>query len=94
MKKFKPRKFEALIDEFGLDDGGVAPTQEGVVSAEEVFEKINLTDLYCCTRTWSAWGHNTMRQNDFIPLSEVEEFREEIIQAMHTYANQTRGKRR
>lgn len=24
MKKFKPRKFEALIDEFGLDDGGVA----------------------------------------------------------------------
>jgi hypothetical protein len=23
-KKFNPRKFEALVDEFGLDDGGVA----------------------------------------------------------------------
>lgn len=24
MSEFKPRKFEAQIDEFGLDDGGVA----------------------------------------------------------------------
>jgi hypothetical protein len=24
MEKFKPRRFKALIDEFGLDDGGVA----------------------------------------------------------------------
>lgn len=24
MKEFKPRKFEALINEFALDDGGVA----------------------------------------------------------------------
>lgn len=24
MSGFKPRKFEALIDEYGLDDGGVA----------------------------------------------------------------------
>lgn len=27
-----------------------------------------------CTRTWSAWGHGTMTEGDFIPSQEDDEY--------------------
>ena len=43
MDEFKPRKFIALIDEFGLDDGGVASFTFEVQSLKkgEIYEESN-----------------------------------------------------
>ena len=37
--------------------------------------------IYCCTRTWSAWGVGTMSQNDFVLASEDDGILDELTAA-------------
>jgi hypothetical protein len=32
-----------------------------------------LSNLWYCTRVWSAWSYNTMTQDDFIPANEDDD---------------------
>lgn len=61
---FKPRKFEALIDEFGLDDGGVASftfqvqsLQKGKIYFEKNPEYITSKELGVVIDDNSCWWH-------------------------------------
>lgn len=36
-------------------------------------------NIYFCDRAWSAWGYGTMTQNDFLPISEDEEYLKDIL---------------
>lgn len=42
-----------------------------------------LTDVYVCTRVWSAWSYGTMTEDDFSPASECDEVLDSLVQAAH-----------
>ena len=44
----------------------------------------SLGSAYDCTRTWSAWGHGTMSQDDFSLVAEDGERVAEIVEAVMT----------
>lgn len=38
----------------------------------------NFSDVFSCTRTWSAWSYETMVADDFVSLSDDEDLIHEI----------------
>lgn len=49
-------------------------------------------DLLFCTRTWSAWGVNTMTENDFVSASQDDTFIESIAKSLYESQNNLRLK--
>lgn len=48
---------------------------------KEILER-NLGDCYCATRVWSAWSAGTMTEDDFTPLWDNEEFKNDVAVAL------------
>jgi hypothetical protein len=64
---------------------GAAPAAEQ--AQDEVRDRVRnavaqaLTCVYFCGRSWSAWSHGTMHEDDFTPAGEVDEVLDEIVDA-------------
>jgi hypothetical protein len=52
-------------------------------ATEAVRETLAYT-TYDCTRDWQAWRVGTMRENDFMPIAEIDERIDEIVEAVLT----------
>lgn len=51
---------------------------------EQVREALRteLSDALYCGRVWSAWSVGTMRADDFVPVSEMDDYIEQITNSV------------
>jgi len=63
-----------------------APIAEREALRDAVAE--SMTDLYCCSRVWSAWQVGTMTQNDFSPAAEDGDILDNICDAVEKFLQQ------
>lgn len=51
---------------------------------EQVREALRteLSDALYCERVWSAWSAGTMRADDFVPVSEMDDYIEQITNSV------------
>lgn len=71
---------------YGLESGWAIlslATQYEPGQVERVRDAVaeSLGGVYYCGRTWSAWSHGTMCQDDFAPAGTIEEVVDEISAA-------------
>lgn len=44
--------------------------------------RVELSDALYCSRTWNAWSYGTMRADDFVPVSDMDDYIDQIANSV------------